>query len=222
MTSNNLPPGVRKPGSVGVGQGVDVRILDDAGDEVKQGKEGEICIRGSNVTQGYLNNPAANEAAFTKGGFFRTGDQGFVDSEGFVFLTGRLKELINRGGEKIAPLEIDAVLLGHAAVDEAVSFAQTHEMYGQEVAAAIVPSKDVWTKLQAAGTAGSPERNKIEQELRKSILQHASTKLAAFKLPKMIYFADSLPKTATGKIQRRNVAAHFLKLPNQPPLLAKL
>jgi acyl-CoA synthetase (AMP-forming)/AMP-acid ligase II len=224
IASNDLPPGKRKGGSVGRGQGVEVKILDDQGHELPTGKEGEICIKGPNVTAGYLNNPAANAASFhpTKSGrFFRTGDQGFLDSDNFLYVTGRLKELINRGGEKIAPLELDAVLLGAPNVSEAVAFAQPHAMLGQEVAAAIVPTKEAWAKLQAAGPAGAPKRIAAEQELRKHILAHASTKLAPFKLPKLIFFADVLPKTATGKIQRRNVAAHFLALPNQP-LPAKL
>lgn len=199
MTSNNLPPGQRKAGSVGVGQGVEVAILDSAGDPVAQGQEGEICIRGSNVTKGYLNNPAANASTFTKGGFFRTGDQGTMDRDGFVFVTGRLKELINRGGEKISPLEIDSVLLSHPQVGEAIAFAQPHDMLGQEVAAAVVPKPDAWAKLQAAGAVGSPARVAAETQLRRSILQHSASKLSAFKLPKLLFFSEHLPKTATGQ-----------------------
>jgi acyl-CoA synthetase (AMP-forming)/AMP-acid ligase II len=138
MTSNPLPPGQRKPGSVGLGQGVEVKILNDAGDEVPQGKEAEICIRGENVTKGYLNNPSANASSFTKGGFFRTGDQGLMDADGYVIITGRIKELINKGGEKISPIELDNVIAQHPAVSEAVSFAIEDEMYGQDVGLAIV------------------------------------------------------------------------------------
>ena len=138
MTSNPLPPGQRKPGSVGLGQGVEVKILNDAGDEVPQGKEAEICIRGENVTKGYLNNPSANASSFTKGGFFRTGDQGLMDTDGYVIITGRIKELINKGGEKISPIELDNVIAQHPAVSEAVSFAIEDEMYGQNVGLAIV------------------------------------------------------------------------------------
>jgi acyl-CoA synthetase (AMP-forming)/AMP-acid ligase II len=138
MTSNPLPPAQRKPGSVGLGQGVDVKILDDAGNEVPQGKEGEICIRGENVTKGYLNNPSANASSFTTNGFFRTGDQGKKDSEGYVFITGRIKELINKGGEKISPIELDNTIAQNPAVSEAVSFAIEDEMYGQDVGLAIV------------------------------------------------------------------------------------
>jgi oxalate---CoA ligase len=139
MTSNPLPEnGKRKPGSVGVGQGVEVKILDDAGRELPQGEEGEICIRGENVTKGYLNNPSANASSYTKEGFFRTGDQGKKDEDGYVFITGRIKELINKGGEKISPIELDNVLTRHPKVSEAVSFAIPDEMYGQDIGVAVV------------------------------------------------------------------------------------
>lgn len=138
MTSNPLPPAQRKPGSVGVGQGVEIKILDEAGAEVPQGKEAEICIRGENVTKGYINNPAANASSFTKDGFFRTGDQGKKDADGYVIITGRIKELINKGGEKISPIELDNVIAQHPATSEAVSFAIEDEMYGQDVGLAVV------------------------------------------------------------------------------------
>jgi acyl-CoA synthetase (AMP-forming)/AMP-acid ligase II len=192
MTSNPLPPGQRKPGSVGLGQGVEVKILNDAGDEVPQGKEAEICIRGENVTKGYLNNPSANATSFTKGGFFRTGDQGKKDSEGYVIITGRIKELINKGGEKISPIELDNVIAQHPAVSEAVSFAIEDELYGQDVGLSIV------IKEGQALTAG---------ELKAWL----DSRLAKFKLPKKIFFTDIMPKTATGKIQRRLVAEAMLK-----------
>jgi acyl-CoA synthetase (AMP-forming)/AMP-acid ligase II len=138
MTSNPLPPGKRMPGSVGIGQGVEVKILDEAGKEVPLGKEAEICIKGENVTKGYLNNPSANASSFTKDGFFRTGDQGKQDADGYVIITGRIKELINKGGEKISPIELDNVIAQHPAVSEAVSFALEDEMYGQDVGLAVV------------------------------------------------------------------------------------
>lgn len=138
MTSNPLPPGKRFPGSVGVGHGVEIKILDGEGKEVPFGKEAEICIRGPNVTKGYLNNPEANKTAFTAEGYFRTGDQGTQDKEGYVRITGRIKELINKGGEKISPIEIDNVVAQHPAVSEAVSFAVDHELYGQNVGLAVV------------------------------------------------------------------------------------
>ena len=140
MCSNQLPHrGKRKPGSVGVGQGVAIKILDDNGDELPQGKEGEICIRGENVTKGYINNEKANKEAFTKGGFFRTGDQGKKDQDGYVIITGRIKELINRGGEKISPIELDQLIAGNPDVAEAVTFAIPSELYGQVVGVAVVP-----------------------------------------------------------------------------------
>ncbi|KAH3948578.1 hypothetical protein HBH53_097860 [Parastagonospora nodorum] len=192
MTSNPLPPGQRKPGSVGLGQGVEVKILNDAGDEVPQGKEAEICIRGENITKGYLNNPSANASSFTKGGFFRTGDQGLMDADGYVIITGRIKELINKGGEKISPIELDNVIAQHPAVSEAVSFAIEDEMYGQDVGLAIV-LKDGQTLNEGELRAWMSER------------------LSKFKLAKKVFFTDIMPKTATGKIQRRLVAEAMLK-----------
>jgi acyl-CoA synthetase (AMP-forming)/AMP-acid ligase II len=167
MTSNPLPPGKRQPGSVGIGQGVEVKILDGEGNEVPQGSEAEICIRGENVTKGYLNNPEANKSSFTKGGFFRTGDQGKKDKDGYVIITGRIKELINKGGEKISPIELDNVLARHPKVGEAVSFAIPDEMFGQEVAVAIVP------KIGERIT---------EEELKKWV----GEKVAKFKVPKKV------------------------------------
>ncbi|BFZ61750.1 hypothetical protein YB2330_002825 [Saitoella coloradoensis] len=197
MTSNPLPPGKRKPGTVGVGQGVEVVILDDSGNKLPQGKEGEISIKGENVTKGYLNNPSANASAFTNG-YFRTGDQGKLDEDGYVVITGRIKELINRGGEKISPIEVDNALSGHPALSEAVSFAVPDEMYGQEVHAAVV-FKD--------GQKAS------EKELKDFV----GEKLSKFKIPKKIYFTKVMPKTATGKIQRRIVADAFFKPDDKKP-----
>lgn len=168
MTSNPLPhKGKRKPGSVGIGQGVEVKILDEQGDEVPQGKEAEICIRGENVTKGYLNNEKANKEAFTKGGFFRTGDQGKKDEEGYVYITGRIKELINRGGEKISPIELDHVIATHPGVSEAVSFAIPSELYGQEVGVAVVPK---------------PGKSVTEEE----ITDYVASKTAKFKTPSRV------------------------------------
>jgi acyl-CoA synthetase (AMP-forming)/AMP-acid ligase II len=167
MTSNPLPPGKRVPGSVGKGQGVEVKILDQDGNEVKQGAEAEICIKGENVTKGYLNNPEANKSSFTKNGFFRTGDQGKMDKDGYVYITGRIKELINKGGEKISPIELDNVLTRHPAVSEAVSFAIPDDMYGQDIGVAIV--------LKSGQKLGA-------DELRKWVAE----KLAKFKVPKKV------------------------------------
>ena len=138
MTSNPLPPATRKPGSVGLPQGLDLRIMDDEGTDLSHGKIGEICVQGANVTAGYLGDPKANASAFTKTGFLRTGDQGYLDGEGYLFLTGRIKEMINKGGEKISPIEIDNLFAQHPDVLEAVSFAIDDELYGQEVAVALV------------------------------------------------------------------------------------
>lgn len=142
MTSNNLPPGKRKPGTVGQPQGVTVVILDDNDNVLPPGKVGEVSIRGENVTLGYANNPKANKENFTKReNYFRTGDQGYFDPEGFLVLTGRIKELINRGGEKISPIELDGIMLSHPKIDEAVAFGVPDDMYGQVVQAAIVLKK---------------------------------------------------------------------------------
>ena len=187
MTTNPLPPAKRFPGSVGIGHGVDVAILDTLGKEVPHGSDGEICIRGPNVTKGYLNNPSANASSFTSSGFFRTGDQGQMDAESYVRITGRIKELINKGGEKISPVEIDNIVAQHSAVAEAVSFAIDDEMYGQDVGIAVVLK----------------EGEKADAE---DVKKWVAEKAAKFKVPKKVYFTEVMPKTATGKIQRRMVA----------------
>eukprot|EP00177_Eucheuma_denticulatum_P000011 GFKZ01000021.1.p1 GENE.GFKZ01000021.1~~GFKZ01000021.1.p1 ORF type:complete len:525 (+),score=80.12 GFKZ01000021.1:368-1942(+) len=192
MTSNPLPKyGERKAGSVGIAQGgVKVAVLDERNEVVGVGVGGEVCIQGDNVTKGYQNNPAANEVAFA-GGWFHTGDQGVLDADGYLTLTGRIKELVNRGGEKISPLEVDAALLAHDGVKEAVSFAVPDEKYGEEVNAAVI--------LKEGVAVGAEDLSKF-----------ASGKLAAFKVPKRFFICDDLPRTATGKIQRRIVSKHFL------------
>ncbi len=189
MSSSPLPPGERMPGTVGKPTGVEVAIMDmeGKGDLLAVGSTGEVVIKGRNVTHGYNNNPDANAEAFVNG-WFRTGDQGILDDAGYLTLTGRIKELINRAGEKISPLEVDAVLLQHEAVAEAVCFAVPDEKYGEVVHAAVV----------LTGDAG-------EEEIRRYCGQY----LAGFKVPDVVYIADSLPRTATGKIQRRHVSAAF-------------
>jgi acyl-CoA synthetase (AMP-forming)/AMP-acid ligase II len=182
MASNPLPPAMRKPGSVGLPAGPAMRIMDDEGHLLPAGATGEIVIRGSNVTTGYANHPQANEAAFTNG-WFRTGDRGRTDADGYFYITGRTKELINRGGEKISPREIDEVLLEHPGVAQAIAFAVPHRSLGEDVAAAIV-------LRQAA--------NVSEQELR----AFAFSRLAAFKVPSQIVFIDAIPQGPTGKLQR--------------------
>ena len=167
MTSNPLPPGRRFPGTVGIGQGVDIKILDGDDNEVPHGSEAEICIRGENVTKGYLNNPEANKSSFTSNGFFRTGDQGKLDANSYVVITGRIKELINKGGEKISPIEIDNVVAHHPAVAEAVSFAMEDEMYGQDIGLAAVLKEG---------------QNVSAEELREWMKEH----VAKFKIPKQV------------------------------------
>ena len=187
MASNPLPPDPRLPGSVGRGTGVAVAIMDEAGELLPTGTTGEVVIQGPNVTPGYESNPAANAASFTNG-WFRTGDLGALDAAGYLTLLGRIKELINRGGEKISPREIDEVLLQHPAVAEAVSFGMPHATWGEEVAAAVV--------LQG-------EANEAELQ------RHCRAHLAEFKCPRKIYLVEAIPRTATGKVQRRHVAAAF-------------
>ena len=186
MTSNPLPPAERRPGGVGLAAGPQVAIMDAAGRLLDPGAKGEVVIRGANVTHGYENNPGANAAAFSDG-WFRTGDQGVIDGAGHLTLTGRLKEIINRGGEKIAPREVDDVLMTHPAVAQAVTFAVPHQKLGEDVAAVVV--------LREGAEAG-------ERELR----AFASKSLADFKVPRTILFRDEIPKGATGKLQRIGLA----------------
>ncbi|MBV9077769.1 MAG: AMP-binding protein [Methylobacteriaceae bacterium] len=188
MASNPLPPRARHPGSVGVAAGPEIRIIDRDGRPLPAGETGEIAIRGPNVMSGYEANPGANAEAFTADGFFRTGDQGTLDPEGYVRITGRLKEIINRGGEKISPREVDEVLMDHPAVSQCVAFAMPHDKLGEEVAAAIV--------LREGQTVA-------EAELRR----FASERLASFKVPAKILVLDEIPKGATGKLQRIGLAA---------------
>jgi acyl-CoA synthetase (AMP-forming)/AMP-acid ligase II len=194
MASNPLPPASRKPGSVGPGTNVGISIRDEKGDTLPAGQPGEVCIHGPNVITGYENNPEANATSFF-GDWFRTGDQGVLDEHGYLSLTGRLKEMINRGGEKIAPREIDEVLLSHPGVAEAVCFGAPHPTWGEEVAAAVV--------LREGATATETD-----------ILAHCRSRLADFKRPKQIFITDAIPRTATGKIQRRLVAQAFSSQPS--------
>ncbi|MDB5382786.1 MAG: AMP-dependent synthetase [Rhodospirillales bacterium] len=185
MASNPLA-GPRKAGLVGVAAGPEVAIMDDEGTLLRQGDIGEVVIRGPNVTLGYEANPEANAKAFTNG-WFRTGDQGFLDEDGFLLLTGRLKELINRGGEKVSPLEVDGILSDHPGVAQCLTFAIPHDKLGEEVGAAIVLRE---------GHAPT------ERELRDFAAKH----LADFKVPKKIVFLAEIPKGATGKLMRIGLA----------------
>ncbi len=187
MASNPLPPAARVPGSVGRGTDVRISIMNDEGRHLAAGERGEVVIKGPNVVRGYENNPEANASSFVDG-WFRTGDQGVLDEHGYLTLTGRLKEMINRGGEKISPREIDEVLLAHPQVAEAVAFGVPHAAWGEEVAAAVTLSGDV-----------------TEADL----LAYCKERLADFKRPKQIHITTAIPRTATGKIQRRIVAQAF-------------
>ncbi len=186
MASNPLPPRARKPGSVGLAAGPEVAIMGEQGRLLPPGETGEIVIRGPNVTPGYRNNPEANASAFCNG-WFRTGDQGVMDAEGYLRITGRLKEIINRGGEKISPREVDEVLLDHPAVAQVVTFAMPHDKLGEDVAAAVV------LKESAQVT---------EQELR----AFAGQRLAAMKVPRRFVFLEEIPRGPTGKLQRIGLA----------------
>jgi acyl-CoA synthetase (AMP-forming)/AMP-acid ligase II len=187
MASNPLPPRPRYAGSVGIAAGPEVAIMDEQGALLPAGAVGEVVIRGPNVTPGYRGNPAANAAAFTNG-WFRTGDQGVLDDAGYLRLTGRLKEIINRGGEKISPREVDEVILDHPAVAQVVTFAVPHPKLGEDVAAAVVLKEG-----QAL----------TERELQ----QFVGQRLADMKVPRKVLFVAEIPKGATGKLQRIGLAA---------------
>jgi|TARA_B110000971_G_scaffold56743_1_gene57782 acyl-CoA synthetase (AMP-forming)/AMP-acid ligase II len=186
MACNPLPPAVRKAGTVGTAAGPEVGIMSLNGEILANGEVGEIVIRGANITKGYENNPKANAENFTNG-WFRTGDQGVLDSEGYISITGRLKEIINRGGEKISPREVDEILMDHPAIQQCVTFAMPHFKLGEEVAAAVV--------LKEGMTAD-------EADIRMFTAQH----VADFKVPRKILIMDEIPKGATGKLQRIGLA----------------
>ena len=160
--------------------------MDEDGAILAMGQRGEIVIRGDNVTDGYRSNPEANATAYTRG-WFRTGDQGILDNDGYLTITGRLKEIINRGGEKISPREVDEALLLHPAVAQAVTFAMPHDRLGEEVAAAVV--------LREGAEAD-------ERAIRKFV----GERVADFKTPRRVVILDEIPKGATGKIQRIGLA----------------
>jgi len=186
MASNPLPPRPRKPGSAGPAAGPEMAIMAVNGALLGADEVGEIVIRGPNVTAGYEANPKASAEAFAHG-WFHTGDQGTMDAEGYVRLTGRLKEIINRGGEKISPREVDEVLMDHPAIAQVVTFAMPHSKLGEDVAAAIVLRE---------GLVAS------EREIR----DFCATRLADFKVPRKLVFLDEIPKGATGKLQRIGLA----------------
>ncbi|HYM70183.1 MAG TPA: AMP-binding protein [bacterium] len=196
ISSNPLPPLPRKTGSVGTATGCDAAIMDEAGVLLPPGAIGEIVIRGPGVTRGYANDAEATSKAFVNG-WFRTGDQGLLDADGYLFIRGRLKEIINRGGMKISPREVEEVLLDHPDVVQAVAFGVPHRALGENVAAAVVMRKD------AAAT---------EVDLR----QFAATRLADFRVPSRILLVDVLPVGATGKLQRAQMADRFASALSAP------
>jgi len=182
MACNPLPPGERKPGSVGLPTGVEISIRNEAGDVLPTGERGEVCIRGPNVTHGYEANPEANRKSFTDG-WFRTGDEGCLDDDGYLRLTDRIKEIINRGGEKVSPREVDEVLMDHPTVAQALTFAVPHPELGEDVVAAIVPRE-----------------GKVPDNL--ALRQFAAARLAEFKVPRQVIIVGEIPKGPTGKLQR--------------------
>jgi acyl-CoA synthetase (AMP-forming)/AMP-acid ligase II len=183
MTSNPLPPAARVPGSVGVPTGTEIGVIDAAGALLPEGSPGEVVIRGPGVMAGYANNPAANAEAFTHG-WFRTGDRGVLQG-GYLTLHGRIKEMIIRGGENIAPAEIEQVLVSHPAVRDAICFGVEDDKYGELVAAAVILDRDA--------EAGD-------------LIDHCRQRLAAFKVPARIDVVPEIPRTPTGKPQRRRMA----------------
>jgi acyl-CoA synthetase (AMP-forming)/AMP-acid ligase II len=191
VASNPLPPRERRSGTVGFGTGAEIAIIDSQGRHLPSRSAGEVVIRGPSVIHGYRNNLAAGAATFIDG-WLRTGDMGVLDDNGYLALTGRIKEMINRGGEKISPNEIDNVLRAHPAVAEAVAFGVPDPKYGEEVEAAVV--------LRSAAST---------QELQ----AFCSTRLADFKVPKLIRVVSTIPKDATGKVHRRDLAAFFKSPP---------
>ncbi|MEM7544672.1 MAG: AMP-binding protein [Pseudomonadota bacterium] len=188
VTSNPLPPAMRKPGSVGQAAGPEVIILNEAGTAAAAEEVGELALRGPNMTRGYIS-PGALPLARDGDGWIRTGDLGYLDEDGYLYITGRLKELINRGGEKISPLKIDDVLLSHPDIAEAVAFAVPHPRLGEDVGAAVV------LRDEAALSVSDIQRFALEDE-----------RLRDAELPRHLVIVDSIPKTVTGKVRRTSMA----------------
>jgi acyl-CoA synthetase (AMP-forming)/AMP-acid ligase II len=184
MSSNPLPPAERRPGTVGRATGVEITPLDDDWRPVAAGEDGEVAVRGPSVVDQYLDNPAATAASF-RDGWFRTGDVGKLSADGYLTLVGRVKELINRAGEKISPYEVEEALLSHPAVAEAAVYPMPDEKYGEQVGAVVV--------LQGEATP-------------KELTAHCADRLAAFKRPALVTILPEIPKGPTGKVQRRNLA----------------
>jgi acyl-CoA synthetase (AMP-forming)/AMP-acid ligase II len=183
ILSNPLPPEIRKIGSPGIAYGNEIMVGDEKQNPIATNEEGEILVRGSNVMQGYLDRPKETAKTITTDGWLRTGDLGRMDEDGFIFVTGRIKELIIKGGENIAPREIDEALLEHEAVLEAAAFPRACKDYGQRVEACVCLKKG---------------RHVSENELR----EFCESLIGAYKTPDNIYFLDDLPKGPSGKVQR--------------------
>jgi acyl-CoA synthetase (AMP-forming)/AMP-acid ligase II len=186
MASNPLPPGERRPGTVGLATGIEIAALDDDWRPARPGAEGEVAVRGPSVVDEYLDNPAATQAAF-RDGWFRTGDVGKLSADGYLSLVGRVKELINRAGEKISPYEVEDVLLGHPAVAEAAAYPVPDEKYGETVGVVVVVRD---------GDHAAP----------RELIAYCADRLAAFKRPARVTIVPEIPKGPTGKIQRRALA----------------
>ena len=189
MASNPLPPAIQKPGLVGMPAGPEICIMNDKNEKLSQGEIGEICIKGDNVTNGYENNPEANKKSFVNN-WFRTGDEGFFDEDGYLKISGRLKEIINKGGEKISPLEVDNILMDFPPINQALCFGYKDKMLGEDIAVAIKLTGD---------------KSCTEDDIK----SYANEKLAKFKIPKKIFFVEDIPKGATGKLQRIGLAKKF-------------
>ncbi|MBW4573678.1 MAG: AMP-binding protein [Aphanothece sp. CMT-3BRIN-NPC111] len=192
MASNPLPPEKRKPKSVGRAAGPEVAIMDEEDNLLATGEVGEVVIRGANVMLGYTAHPEANAAAFTKG-WFRTGDQGYLDSDKYLFITGRLKEIINRGGEKVNPLEVDEAIAELPDVLQAVTFAVPHPTLGEDVATAVVLKQEA-------------------QSTKQTIRQFLFERLADFKVPSQIVIVNTIPQGPTGKLQRVGLAERLAEV----------
>ena len=183
-TTNPLPPGPRLPGSVGIPQGPEISIRNEAGAPLDAGVEGEVFMRGQNIMKGYLNDSDANVRVFTKDGFFRTGDFGYLDANKYLFITARIREFINKGGEKISPVELDSIVTQHPAVAEAATFAVPDDIYGQDVGMAVTLRQGELV-----------ERSKLRRWIRDRVSAH--------KVPAKLFIVQDLPKTATGKTRRQ-------------------
>jgi len=191
ILSNPLPPGVQKIGSPGIAYGNEICILSAELIPMAPMQQGEIAVRGPNVMREYLKNAEATRGTFTSDGWLRTGDLGHMDDDGYVFVTGRLKELIIKGGENIAPREIDDALYSHEDVIEAAAFGRPCKIYGEKIEAAVVLRKgSALTEIDLIGLCKS--------------------RLGTFKSPDVVHFLDALPKGPSGKIQRKNVAIETL------------